>query len=92
MKTNLLSFALGCILITTLATTSKDVKELLTIKPATPISVISRAFADDKEGSATRKASDYIKYGVTNGYVLKTVQLTSYYHYTTYALVVMEKY
>lgn len=92
MKKNLLSFALGCILIGTIAATSSNIQKVLLIKPATPELVVTRTF----NNTDIENINQYILKKCKEGFILKSNSLVVIYasgreaKYST--IVIMEKY
>ena len=88
MKSNLISFLFGVIVILSLAANHKKIESMFTFKPATPTSVLAKTFGYHASYTDSQYAAqEFIKKGVRKGFILKT--LVSSEGYTT---VVMEKY
>lgn len=83
MKTQILPFLLGIFVAISFAATTSN---LLTVKPATPKSVIVIGGNDDPYEVETE-----IRRYVREGYIVKTACVSSR-HYDAYSLIVMEKY
>jgi len=90
MKNNSLSFALGCIIIGTIAATSTKVEQVLTIKPAVPKLVVTKTF----NLTNIETINQYILKKCKEGFILKSNSLvifnSGYIEYSS--IVIMEKY
>lgn len=87
MKKTILPFLLGIFVATTLAF---NTTELLTVRPATPKSVLVKPFWGSF--GIQEDITDYIKENVRKGYILKELCLDSEENGYQRGVVVMEKY
>ena len=91
MKTQILPFLAGCLLITTIAATSPKVQETLSFKLLQPKLVVSQTF----EKVSLSSINNFILKKIKEGYILKNNTLTSIpnsYPTTYSAIVTLEKY
>jgi hypothetical protein len=92
MEKNLLSFALGCIVIGTIAATSSNNQKVLLIKPATPELVITKTF----NSTDIENINQYILKKCKEGFILKSNSLVVIckvnYTISYSTIIIMEKY
>jgi|GEM_PF-6713387 len=86
MKKNILPFLLGVLVVMTLAFNSQ---ELLTVKPATPKSVLVKPFVLQQD---SEEVAEYVKSKIKLGYIVKTVGASNDGELRSTWVVVMEKY
>jgi hypothetical protein len=92
MKSQILPFLAGCLLITTIAATSPKVQETLSFKPVQPKLVVSQTF----EKVSLNTINNFLLSKIREGYVLKSNSLVSQmrggYSIEYSAIVTLEKY